>query len=78
VCEPSWKEAWTLQERPGTARHTPTALVHLGKAAAAVHDWLRVQQTVRAFNDLAPEHRRGAEEEVAELARQVNGQRFHM
>jgi tetratricopeptide (TPR) repeat protein len=74
--EMSWKEAWTLKDRPGTAPHVPTALAHLGKAAACVHDWLRVQQTVRAFNDLRPEQRRGpAAGEVAELAAAVSNHR---
>ncbi|MBW3571903.1 MAG: hypothetical protein KY467_12435 [Gemmatimonadetes bacterium] len=71
--EMSWKEAWNLQDRPGTAPHLPTALVHLGKAAALVHDWLRVQQTVRAFNELPPARRRGAvAAAAAELAGLVN------
>jgi hypothetical protein len=66
----NWKEAWTLKDRPNTAPHVPTALAHLGKAAARANDWLRVQQTVRAFHDLRPEQRRGpAADEVAELAR---------
>lgn len=74
--EMSWKEAWALKDRPGTAPHTPTALVHLGKAASQVRDWLRVQQIVRAFNDLRPEHRRGpAADEVAELAGLVTSHR---
>jgi hypothetical protein len=30
----------------------PTALAHLGKAAACANEWLRVQQIVRAFHDL--------------------------
>ncbi|HYR10844.1 MAG TPA: hypothetical protein VEQ60_23900, partial [Longimicrobium sp.] len=57
--EMSWKEAWALRERPGAAPHVPAALTHLGKAAALAQDWLRVQQAVRAFNDLRPEQRRG-------------------
>ncbi|WP_420125510.1 tetratricopeptide repeat protein [Longimicrobium sp.] len=74
--EMSWKEAWTLKDRPGTAPHVPAALAHLGKAASQAQDWLRVQQTVRAFNDLRPEHRRGpAAGEVAELAGLVNSHR---
>lgn len=74
--EMSWKEAWTLKDRPGTAPHVPAVLAHLGKAASEAQDWLRVQQTVRAFNDLRPEHRRGpAAGEVAELAGLVNSHR---
>lgn len=74
--EMSWKEAWNLQERPGAAAHLPTALAHLGKAAALVHDWIRVQQIVRAFNGLRPEHRHGpAADEVAELAGMVGNHR---
>ncbi|HEX6369119.1 MAG TPA: hypothetical protein VF006_09305 [Longimicrobium sp.] len=76
VYERSWKEAWALKDDPAAAPHTPTALVHLGKAAAHVRDWLRVQQTVRAFSDLRPEHRRGpAADAMAELARQVDDHR---
>ncbi|HYR06951.1 MAG TPA: hypothetical protein VEQ60_04265 [Longimicrobium sp.] len=72
----SWKEAWALKERPGAAPRTPTTLAHLGKAAALAQDWLRVQQAVRAFNDLRPEQRRGpAADEVAELAGLVSSHR---
>ena len=46
--EMSWKEAWTLKDRPSAAAHVPTVLAHFGKAAALSYDWLRVQQTVRA------------------------------
>jgi hypothetical protein len=46
-----------------------TATAHLGKAAACVHDWLRVQQTVRASNDLGPEQRRGPAAGIAALAK---------
>ncbi|HEX2207519.1 MAG TPA: hypothetical protein VHG93_07535 [Longimicrobium sp.] len=74
--EMSWKESWNLQERPGAAPHAPTALAHLGKAAARMHDWLRVQQTVRAFGTLRPDQRRGpAADDVAELAAAVSTQR---
>jgi tetratricopeptide (TPR) repeat protein len=74
--EMSWKEAWTLKDRPGTAPHAPIALAHLGKAASHAHDWLRVQQTVRAFSDLRPEHRRGrVAGEVAELSSLVGNHR---
>lgn len=74
--EMSWKEAWTLQDRPGTAPHVPTALAHLGKAASHVRDWLRVQQAVRAFSDLRPDQRRGpAAEEVAALAKLLDDRR---
>lgn len=74
--ELSWKEAWNLQDRPGTTPHAPAALLHLGRAAALTHDWLRVQQTVRAFNDLPPDHRPApAAEEMVELARRVDEHR---
>jgi tetratricopeptide (TPR) repeat protein len=74
--EMSWKEAWTLKDRPGTVPHVPTTLAHLGKAAARANDWLRVQQTVRAFNDLAPAHHRGCPaREMAELARLLDEHR---
>jgi tetratricopeptide (TPR) repeat protein len=74
--EMSWKEAWTLKDRAGTAPHVPTSLAHLGKAAVCANDWLRVQQTVRAFTDLPAAHRRGSPvKEIAELARLLDERR---
>jgi hypothetical protein len=74
--EMSWKEAWNLKERRGTAPQIATALVHLGQAAALTHDWLRVQQTVRAFTNVPPEHRRAhVSEEIAALGKLVDDHR---
>lgn len=74
--ERSWKEAWNLKEPLGTVPHTADALVHLGRAAALTHDWLRVQQTVRAFNDLRPDLRPGPPAaEMTELAGMVRDHR---
>jgi tetratricopeptide (TPR) repeat protein len=74
--EQSWMEAWALKDRPIAAPHVPEALRHLGKAAACAHDWLRVQQAVRAFEELRPEQRRGsAAAAVAELAELVSTHR---
>lgn len=70
--EQSWMEAWALKDRPIAAPHLPEALRHLGKAAARAHDWLRVQQAVRAYEELRPEQRRGpAAAEFAGLAELV-------
>ena len=68
--ERSWSAAWSLLDgREGS----PAALVQLGRAAARASDWLRVQQTVRAFSELSSEQRQSpaaAEmEEIAGLAR---------
>jgi tetratricopeptide (TPR) repeat protein len=74
--EQSWNAAWALKDRPAAAPHLPQALGHLGKAAARASDWLRVQQTVRAFDELPPAlHRGPAPPEVAELARLVEERR---
>jgi tetratricopeptide (TPR) repeat protein len=47
--EQSWAEAWALLDNPASVPDRPETLLHLGKAAAAQKDWLRVQQIVQQF-----------------------------
>jgi tetratricopeptide (TPR) repeat protein len=44
--ERSWTEAWALLDAPAAAPSAAEVLRHLGKAAALLGDWLRVQQVV--------------------------------
>jgi hypothetical protein len=72
--ERSWSTAWGLLDGRRGSPAAPDTLVHLGRAAAHIADWLRVQQVVRAFGELPPDPPPppaavAAMEEIAELGR---------
>ncbi|HEX2092247.1 MAG TPA: hypothetical protein VHG28_07580 [Longimicrobiaceae bacterium] len=55
--ERSWSAAWALLDGRRCSPAAADALVHLGRAAVRTTDGLRVQQVVRAFNELPPDQR---------------------
>lgn len=72
--EEAWSNAWLLINRPGAREDHARTLLELARAAAAIKDWIRMEQATRLHAAHPPRHAdRRITEQLAELAAFAKG-----
>ena len=72
--EEAWSNSWSLINRPGAREDHARTLLELGRAAARLKDWIRMEQAIRLHTSQPARHAdRRITEQLAELAAFARG-----